>query len=222
MEMKYKVGVFDSGVGGLSVANAIESSLPNVEVLYVDDKEHVPYGNKTVEEVYHLVKPKLQQLVEQNCQVIVIACNTVTTTMIKKLREESPIPLIGMEPMVKSAASQTHTGTIAVCATPATLRSERYGWLKETFARNIVILEPDCSQWSSMIESNQIDHEFINNQIRDVCDKNADVIVLGCTHYHWIEDEIRQAAAGRALVLQPEQPVIRRLTRVLQDIKPLN
>lgn len=216
--MKHKIGVFDSGVGGLSVANAIEKALPNVEVLFVNDAEHVPYGTKTPEIVYSYVLPILKKLVKDGCDVIVIACNTVTTTSIKKLRDEIKVPLIGMEPMVKSAALQTHSGIIAVCATPATLASERYEWLKDTFAKDIAVIEPDCSRWSEMIETEKIDRDFIATQIKDICNQKADVIVLGCTHYHWIEDEIRTLAEGRALVLQPEQNVIRRVVNTLEEL----
>lgn len=216
--MKHKIGVFDSGVGGLSVANAIEKALPNVEVLFVNDAEHVPYGTKTPEIVYSYVLPILKKLVKDGCDVIVIACNTVTTTLIKKLRDEIKVPLIGMEPMVKSAALQTHSGIIAVCATPATLASERYEWLKDTYAKDIAVIEPDCSRWSEMIETEKIDRDFIATQIKDICNQKADVIVLGCTHYHWIEDEIRTLAEGRALVLQPEQNVIRRVVNTLEEL----
>jgi glutamate racemase len=216
--MKHKIGVFDSGVGGLSVANAIEKALPNVEVLFVNDAEHVPYGTKSPEIVYSYVLPILKKLVKDGCDVIVIACNTVTTTLIKKLRDEIRVPLIGMEPMVKSAALQTHSGIIAVCATPATLASERYEWLKDTFAKDIAVIEPDCSRWSEMIETEKIDRDFIATQIKDICNQKADVIVLGCTHYHWIEDEIRTLAEGRALVLQPEQNVIRRVVNTLEEL----
>lgn len=217
--MKYTVGVFDSGIGGLSVAQAIEKALPNIEVKFVNDSEHLPYGTKSPDVVYEYVKPILKKLVKDGCDVIVIACNTVTTTLIEKLRSDITVPLIGMEPMVKSAASQTHTGIIAVCATPTTLASERYEWLKDTYAPNIAVIEPDCSRWSKMIETEKIDRDFIAQQIEDVCKQKADVIVLGCTHYHWIEDEIRLLAKGRALVLQPEQNVIRKLVKTLDEIE---
>lgn len=217
--MKYKIGVFDSGVGGLSVAQAIEKALPKTKVVFVNDTKNVPYGTKSPQEVHRYVLPILKKLVKDGCDVIVIACNTVTTTLINKLREEIKVPLIGMEPMVKSAASQTHSGIIAVCATPATLKSERYEWLKETFAKDIAVIEPDCSRWSKMIETEKIDRDFIAGQIKHVCDQKADVIVLGCTHYHWIEDEIRMLAEGRALVLQPEQNVIRRVVRTLDELE---
>lgn len=213
-----KVGVFDSGVGGLSVANAIEKALPHNEVLFVNDVQHVPYGTKSPEEIRSFVVPILQKLVDDGCQVIVIACNTVTTTIIEDLRTVISVPLIGMEPMVKPAAELSKTGKIAICATPTTLSSTRYKWLKETYAKNVEVLEPDCSDWSHLIETKQIDKQHIHEQISSVCEQGADVIVLGCTHYHWIEDIITEEAKGRATIIQPEKPVIEQLTRVIAQL----
>lgn len=211
-----KIGIFDSGVGGLSVANAIEKAYSSYDIVYVNDRKNVPYGGKTPEVLLSLVTPILQKLAQDGCEVIVIACNTVTTTLITQLREIIPVPLIGIEPMVKPAAEHTKTGVIAVCATPATLTSERYNWLKATYAADKTIIEPDCSQWSYMIEHNKVNDAYIAVQVEAMCDAGADVIVLGCTHYHWIEEKIRAMAAGRAKIIQPEQAIIRQLQRVLE------
>lgn len=211
---KFRIGVFDSGVGGQSVVNAIKKSLPQHQVIYADDKAHLPYGNKTPQTLLKLVEPILNKL-SKRCDVIVVACNTVSTTIIDKLRGRINVPLIAMEPMVKPAAEQTKSGTIAVCATPTTLASGRYAWLKSTYAERVKIVEPDCSDWARMIENNQIDRRHIRQRIVEACDAGADVIVLGCTHYHWIEKLIREIVAGRAKILQPEEPVIEQLRRVL-------
>jgi glutamate racemase len=213
-----KIGVFDSGVGGLSVANAIKEALPNHEVILKQDKEHVPYGSKTTEQVYNFVLPILQSMEGEGCKVIVIACNTVTTNHISKLRQVLDIPLVGIEPMVKPAANVTKTNVIAVCATPLTLSSERYKHLKDTYAQGIKILEPDCSDWSYMIEHNKVDRSVIKERIDKVLDESADVIVLGCTHYHWIEQEITELSLNRATVIQPEQAVIKQLWRVIEQM----
>lgn len=213
-----KIGVFDSGVGGLAIAEAIRKALPNYEIKYVEDHEHVPYGDKTREQLLGFVKPILQNLVSEDCEVIVIACNTVTTTIIEELRKQISVPLIGIEPMIKPAAKITKTNAIAVCATPTTLKSKRYVWLKETYAEGIKVLEPDCSQWAMMIEDNQINEKTISEQINNACSQNADVIVLGCTHYHWIEEIIRKVTKGRAVVIQPEQAVIRQLKKVISQL----
>lgn len=210
-----KIGVFDSGIGGLSVARAIEKAFPEDSVLFVSDKAHVPYGDKSPQQLLGFVVPILEQMVQDGCEVIVIACNTVTTTLIEKLRACLSVPLIGIEPMVKPAAARTKSGVIAVCATPATLASVRYAWLKETFAAGITVLEPDCSQWAYMVEHNQVNESKLRTQINELCDTGADVIVLGCTHYHWIEDIMQQIAAKRAVVIQPEVPIIAQLRRAL-------
>lgn len=213
-----KIGVFDSGVGGQSVISAIKSEIPNLEIIYKDDRQHLPYGTRRVEEIYGFVKPIFQSFIDEGCKVIVIACNTVTTNLAPQLRAEFNVPMIGMEPMVKPAATTTKTGIIAVCATPRTLSSKRYKWLKEEYAKGVKVLEPDCSEWALMIEDNKVNWQKIAKVINEVLDQNADQIVLGCTHYHWIEDLIKQLSAGRAEVIQPELPVIAQLKRILSSL----
>lgn len=210
------IGVFDSGVGGLSVANAVQKALPQETIILREDKKNLPYGTKTADQLYNLVCPILDEMVIAGCEVIVIACNTVTTTIISRLRKVLQIPLIGMEPMVKPAAELTKTGVIAVFATPTTLASARYAELKQKYAAGIKVVEPDCSKWSYMVEHNEIDEQQIQANVVIALDANADVIVLGCTHYHWIEDLIRSFCNDRALVIQPEQPVIAQLKIVLK------
>lgn len=214
---KVKIGVFDSGVGGLSVVNAIYKELPDLDIIYKDDKEHVPYGTRSIDEIHSFITPIFQEFVSEGCRVVVVACNTVTTNLIQKLRAEISIPLIGMEPMVKPAAAATKTGVIAVCATPRTLGSKRYEWLKNEYAQGVKILEPDCSDWALMIENNSVDREKVARTIEDSIAAGADEIVLGCTHYHWIEQIIKDIAKGRAQVIQPELPVIEQLKRVLSS-----
>lgn len=214
-DLPVKIGVFDSGVGGKSVANAIQNAIPHLDILVVEDSKNLPYGTKSPEQLIELVVPLLEDMVSRGCVVIVIACNTVTTTIIEQLRAIISVPLVGMEPMVKPAAELTKSKIITVCATPATLGSGRYSWLKDTYAQGLTVLEPDCSEWAAMIESDQLDRQVIHAQMDESRKKGADVIVLGCTHYHWIEDIVRQESAGWATVLQPERPVIKQLRAVL-------
>lgn len=218
MTSRLKIGVFDSGVGALSVINAIREELPEIEIVYKDDKKHVPYGSRSIEDIHRLVKPIFQEFIDEGCQVIVVACNTVTTNLISVLRQEFDTPMIGMEPAVKPACEATKSKIIAVCATQRTLSSERYAWLKQKYAAGVRVLEPDCSDWALMIENNKVEREKIAETIKDVIDQGADQIVLGCTHYHWIEDLIKKVAARRADVVQPEQPVIRQLKTVLAQL----
>jgi glutamate racemase len=215
--VRFSVGVFDSGVGGQSVINAIKEEMPDLKIIYKDDKKHLPYGSKSVQEIHQFVRPIFREFVEEGCQVIVVACNTVTTNLISALKEEFKVPMIGMEPAVKPAALASKSKIIAVCATPRTLSSDRYKWLKEEYAKGVKVLEPDCSDWVLMIETNTVDREKVAKNIESVCEAGADQIVLGCTHYHWIEEEIEDLAKGRAQVIQPEKPVIEQLKKVLKN-----
>lgn len=212
------IGVFDSGLGGMSVARAIKQDMPDNTVIFRDDASHLPYGNKTPAELLGFVVPILQEMVEAGCEAIVLACNTVTTTIIDELREHISVPLVGIEPMIKPAAKLSKTGIIAVCATPTTLASQRYEWLKETYAPDTTVLEPDCSDWAFMIETKRVDQEKVRARIDEVCKEGADVIVLGCTHYHWIEEIINDIAATRAIVIQPETAIIAQLKRVIAGL----
>jgi glutamate racemase len=216
-----KIGVFDSGIGGLSVARAIERAFPEAEVLYINDAANVPYGTKTPERIYELAYPKVAELYKKGCDPIVLACNTLTATNKPRLEQAFPVRFIGLEPMVKPAARQTKSGKVIICATPATLASARYRQLKNDFADGIDCIEPDCSDWASLIEANEITEEKIKSVILPGLDAGADIIVLACTHYHWIEQAIITIADGRAMVLQPEQAVIRRIAS-LRDSVPLS
>jgi glutamate racemase len=200
------------------VANAITAIHPELEVVYKSDAEHVPYGSRSRAEILSLITPIIEAFLNEGCAVIVIACNTVSTLLITQLRRQFSVPFVAIEPMVKPAASLTASGIIAVCATPATLASTRYSDLKQQYARDIEVLEPDCRDWSYMIEHDQIDDDKIAHRIEAVLADGADVIVLGCTHYHWIEDRITELAEGQAVVLQPEQAIIRQLNRVIAKL----
>jgi glutamate racemase len=211
-----KIGVFDSGIGGKAIAERLQADYPDSEVLYVDDHKNVPYGSRTQDDIVHLTDVAIQPLLNQSCDVIVIACNTATAAAIDILKDTYPnTPFIGLEPMVKPAALLTQTGVIAICATPFTLNSGRYTSLKEDYASDIIVLEPDCSDWASMIEADQTDIQEITDAISGVCVAGADVIVLACTHYHWIKEEIIKIADGRAQVIDPSDAISRRVGDVL-------
>lgn len=215
-----KIGVFDSGVGGLSVANAVEQAFPEHEVVYRQDKQNLPYGTKTPEELMKLVYPILHRMQQQDgCKIIVVACNSVSTTIIDYLKAALDVPLIGVEPLVEAASLVTKSKIIAICATPTTLSSDRYGELLKLHANGLNVLEPDCSEWAYMIEQDQIDREIIRHHIKNVCEQGADVVVLGCTHYHWIEKDVRQTASNyNATVLQPEADIINRLKQAIEQL----
>jgi len=211
-----KIGVFDSGIGGQAVARRIGDLLPDAEIISINDHEHVPYGLRSAQEVIELTTAAIQPLLEAQCDAIVIACNTATTLAIRHLRYTYPaINFVGIEPMVKPAAALTKTQHIAVLATPGTLASPRYQELKDTWAKGIAIDEPDCSSWAQLIESGQADTLPIEEIILPLLDSGVDVIVLACTHYHWIKDRIASLVGTRAAILEPSDAISNRIQTII-------
>lgn len=212
-----RLGIFDSGIGGEAVAIALRVTFPQADIITVNDQAHVPYGDKTQKEVIHLTDTAIQPLLTASCDVIILACNTATMAALETLRARYPRQkFIGIEPMIKTAAALTKSGVIAVCATPATLASTRYHELKKLHAKDLTVLEPDCSEWASMIQNSQINHERIEGSINSTCKNGADIIVLGCTHYHWIKDFIVEITRGRAHVIEPSAAIGRRVKQLLK------
>ncbi len=213
------IGIFDSGIGGEAVAAALAKEFPEAKIVIVNDSKNVPYGGRSAKEVFYLTNIAVQPLLKARVDVLVIACNTATTLALPKLRQLYPDQLfIGIEPMIKPAAKATKTGIIGVCATPATLASQRYNLLKTTLDNNTKIIEPDCSTWATMIEHGQINESLIKQQINNLLDQGVDAIVLGCTHYHWIRDLIEKETSGKATVLEPSSAIGRRVRKLLNLI----
>ncbi len=211
-----KIGVFDSGIGGLSVARKLEQLFPSAEILFASDSQNVPYGTRRRADIIRLTEAAIQPLIAAQCDAIVIACNTATTNAISDLRSHYPdTHFVGIEPMVKPAATMTKTGVIAVLATPSTLASHRYQELKLHWASRLTVVEPDCSLWASKIERNQSDSIDIDTFIRELKRWEIDVIVLGCTHYHWLKDRIQKAAGPNIRVLEPSDAIGARLDSLL-------
>lgn len=210
------IGIFDSGIGGEAIAKALRQEFPDARFQVINDRTHLPYGQKTPEQLIELTNNAIQPLLTSHCDIVVIACNSATTAAIGWLREHYPTQhFIGIEPMVKPAAELTKSGVVAVCATPATLASKSYTRLVENYAANCTILEPDCHEWAQMIEENTMNEQRIGDMVNEVRAKGADVIVLGCTHYHWIKEEIIERAGPDVIVLEPSVAIGRRIRFLL-------
>ena len=205
-----KIGVFDSGKGSEFIAAGLRKLLPEHEYLVVNDREHVPYGNRSDDEVAALTNAAIQPLLDASCEIIVIACNTATMAAIEQLRADYPATkFVGIEPMVKPAAAMSQTGHIAVLATPLTLKSQRYRQLVKTHADNIVISEPNTAGWAAAIEydkTEEITFEEIGKCIANGCD----VIVLACTHYLALQPAIIEAFP-RVTILEPTEAIARQI-----------
>lgn len=213
-----KLGIFDSGIGGEAIAGSLTTEFPLAQIITVNDRDHLPYGNRTAEDITQLTDAAIQPLLGQHCDIIVIACNSATAAAIETLRERYPDQrFIGLEPMVKPAVTLTKTGVIGVCATPATLASPRYHMLKNQYASGVNTLEPDCSSWAEMIEETSLNEENIEAIVNQLCDQAVDVIVLACTHYHWIREVVEEKARGRAIVLDPSEAIVSRVRALLEQ-----
>lgn len=213
-----KLGVFDSGIGGEAVADALQKTFPTADIIIVNDKKNVPYGDKSPDQVVRLTEAAIGPLLSASCDIIILACNTATAAAIEALRSRYPRQkFIGIEPMIKSAAKLTKSHIIAVCATPATLASTRYHQLVQIYGGHLNIIEPDCSEWAYLIENSQLNRSQVERVVSELCDRGADVIVLGCTHYHWIKDLIIELVADRAEVIEPSEAIGRRVQQLLND-----
>lgn len=211
-----RIGIFDSGIGGEAVAASLARSFPHSNIMTVNDRTHLPYGDKSIDEIQTLTDAAIQPLLNAHCDVIVIACNSATAAAIDWLRLRYPMQrFIGIEPMIKTAASLTKTDVIGVCATPATLHSERYASLKQRFGDAKQFIEPDCHDWARLIEMNRMNHVHIKKIVDQLLAAHADVIVLGCTHYHWIKDDIISLVPKTMHVLEPSASIATRIKTML-------
>ena len=214
------IGVYDSGVGGLSVWKELLKELPQEEYLYVSDAGYCPYGPKSKEEIVKRAIAVTEFMIANNVEIIVVACNTATAAAIEYLRGHYTIPFVGMEPAVKPAAINTRTGAIGVLATKGTFKGELYLRTLHKFASNAKVIEQVGEGLVELVESGNVDsdqaREIIGKYVRPMLEADVDHIVLGCTHYPFLEKLIREAAGEGVEIVNPAPAVARRAAQVLE------
>jgi len=215
------VGVYDSGVGGLSVLRAIRELAPAEPLIYVADTAYAPYGERSPAEVVGRALAVAEYFVSRAAKAMVIACNTATTAAVAEVRARHPeLVVVGTEPAVKPAARLTRSGVIGVLATTGTLASPRFAELAQREAPQARILLAPCPQWVRMVERGEVGGAAAIEQVRapvhGLLEQGADVLVLGCTHFPFLMDAIRQCADDRLPVLETGPAVARQLQRQLQ------
>ena len=220
-EITQMIGIFDSGVGGLSVFREIKKLLPSERYVYFSDNAHCPYGEKSREYIIDRARTITSFLMEQGAEIIVVACNTATAAAISTLREEFPISFIGMEPAVKPAAQATRTGVVGVLATAGTLKASKYIDTREKWAQNVRIAEHIGQGFVELVESGKVTgeeaEEVVERSVRPLLDAGADTIVLGCTHYPFLSDTILKVAGNSVRIIDPAPAVARHLLEVMQE-----
>lgn len=220
------IGIFDSGVGGLSVFREIRKVLPDEKYIYFSDNAHCPYGEKSKEYIIDRAREITRFMLEKGAEIIVVACNTATAAAISTLREEFPVRFIGMEPAVKPAATSTRTGVVGVLATAGTLKADKYLNTREKYKEGVRIAEHVGQGFVELVESGEISGEraesIVHDSIKPLLDEGADRIVLGCTHYPFLAETILKVASeiapDRKLeVIDPAPAVARHLVEVMKE-----
>ncbi|ATX81657.1 glutamate racemase [Mariprofundus ferrinatatus] len=218
--MKRAVGVFDSGVGGLSVLSHIHQMLPSEDLIYVADSAYMPYGCKSSEVVTERCLKIAGFFSGQGAKAIVVACNTATAVAVQALRERCDIPVIGMEPPVKPAVSHSRTRTVGILATNGTVSSDRFNTLKSRFAADARLLVQPCPGLVERIESGDLTgdetRQMLSRYLKPLIEQGVDTLVLGCTHYPFIIPLIKQITGEGVKVIDTGDAIARELKRQLQ------
>lgn len=216
------IGIFDSGVGGLSVLRHIRALLPHEDLLYVADQANVPYGSRPAAQIRGLSEGITRFLISQGAKCIVVACNTASAAALDSLRQTFPkVPIVGMEPAVKPGAVQTRQGRIGILATAGTFGSRRYADLMARYAQGIVAYEDPCTGLVDEIEAGRVDGAksqlILGQALRPMLDAGVDTFVLGCTHYPFALPLIRSLVGPEATIIDPAPAVARQVRRVLRQ-----
>jgi glutamate racemase len=218
------VGIYDSGIGGLSVAREIHRQLPGEELLYIADTAWCPYGDRPLEEVRQRALAIGRFLQDAGARLLVVACNTASGAALEQLREALSVPVVGLEPAVKTGVALTRNGRVGVMATSGTLRSERYARLVRAHANGAAVIPQPCPGLADLIEQGHLDGPILESRLLDLTralrEAAVDTVVLGCTHYPFVSDAIGRVL-GEGVVLVDSAPAIaRRTTALLPEKAP--
>jgi glutamate racemase len=218
--LRNAIGVFDSGVGGLSVFREIRRGLPCEDLLYVADSAYAPYGDRPNAFIEQRAVAVAQFLIAQRAKAIVVACNTATGVAVDALRSRFALPIVGIEPALKPAASATRSGVIGVLATTQTLASVKFSRLLDRYGADVEVVLQACPRLVGQVERGELSgtatRNLVEEYVRPLLDRGADTIVLGCTHFPFLTEVIQEAAGPGVLLIDPAVAVARELRRRLE------
>ena len=220
MNSKQAIGIFDSGVGGLSIWNEITTLLPHERTIYLADSKNAPYGQKSKQTIIEFSIKNTELLIEKGCKIIVVACNTATTNAIDYLRSHYKIPFIGIEPAIKPAALQTKTNSIGILATKGTLSSALFHSTSKEFTEEILVIEQVGEGLVPLIESGRIESIEMKNLLKKYLNpmlkKNIDYLVLGCSHYPFLILQIKNILGNKVQIIDSGEAVAKQTKMILQ------
>ncbi|MFL7893958.1 MAG: glutamate racemase [Anaerolineales bacterium] len=216
------IGIFDSGVGGLSVVAAVRNLLPNEDLIYLADQDHVPYGPRSLDQVRSFSEGITRLFIKQKVKLIVVACNTASAAALHYLREIFPqVPFVGMEPAVKPAAETTRTGVVGVLATPATFQGELYASVIERFASGVKVLQDTCPGLVMEIDQGNLNTPLVTfileQALKPMMEEGIDTVVLGCTHFPFVIPAIETIVGPGVRVIDPSPAIARQVQRLLDE-----
>lgn len=215
------VGVFDSGLGGLSVLRAIRARLPGEDLLYAADAARVPYGSRSAEEIRDRALVLADFLVARGAKALVVACNTATAVAVGALRERFPLPVVAMEPAIKPAVASTRSGVVGVLATEGTLSSARFAALLEQYAGSVRVVTQPCPGLVAAVEAGETDGPRIRGLLQEYLQPleaaGADTVILGCTHYPFLVPALRSMLGQEVILVETGAAVARQLERRLAE-----
>lgn len=214
------IGIFDSGVGGLSVLRAIQARMPAESLVYLGDQSHVPYGPRPMQQVRGFSHAITRFLLSKGAKLIVVACNTASAAALAHLRQAFPhVPFVGMEPAVKPAAEQTRSGVVGVIATPATFQGALYASVVERFAQGVTVLQDTCPGLVEQIEAGDLQgsrtEAILRQALMPMLARGIDTVVLGCTHYPFVIPLIERIVGPDVRVIDPAPAVARQVARLI-------
>ncbi len=216
-----RIGIFDSGSGGLSVLREIRKILPDERFIYYSDNAHCPYGEKPASYIVERGRAVTDLLLSKGAQAVVVACNTATAAAIATLRAEYSVPFVGMEPAVKPAATGTRSGVVGVLATAGTLKAPKYLNTKGQYADAVRIVERVGQGFVELVESMELEgthaEAVVRSSLLPLLSEGADTIVLGCTHYPFLLPLMRRIAPAGVNFIDPAPAVARHLADVLRE-----
>jgi len=219
--MQPVIGLFDSGIGGYTVLRELARMYPNADFLYFGDSLYAPYGPRPKDFIIERAQKITDFLLQKGAKIIVVACNTATASAIASLRNHYSLPFIGMEPAIKPAALNTKSGAIGVLATKGTFHGEHFHRTKEIHAKNVAVYTQVGYQLVERIEEERDFSSIIpllEEYLTPMLSNNCDQIVLGCTHYPLLIDEIKQIVGSKAKIVNPAHAVARQTVRQLNKI----
>ncbi len=215
------IGVFDSGLGGLWILKYLKEQLPEYNYIYYADQAHLPYGNREPEDITNLCFSITDFLLEKDCKLIVIACNTATSASISKLREKYSVPFVGMEPAIKPAAENSKTGHIGVLATKVTAEGQKLHDNIEKFASDVEVHACIGYGLVELVEEGKADTDeaevLLRKYLEPLIEKNIDQLVLGCTHYAFLIKRIKKILGDSVHIVDPAPAVVKRVKQLINE-----